>query len=238
MISIDTRAKELSANALRVKMRIAEACAHCRRDPRSVKLVWVSKMHPISDVEAAIQAGATEFGENKVQEAQRKFNTPRPGVTLHVIGPVQSNKWTKAAKIADWIHSVDSLDALKKYQAASYDSKKTLDVLFQVNTSQEATKSGLEMKDVEAFLLSLPPFLNIRYRGLMTIGVNSGNPEDSRKGFAWLRQMRDRMQFRGGIFSQFTELSIGMTDDLEIAIAEGSTLIRVGTAIFGARDYT
>jgi PLP dependent protein len=234
---MDSRAQELLQNAERVQERIQTACKSCGRDPSGVRLVWVSKMHPLPDVEAAVSVGARDFGENRVQEALEKFSVPRPGVTLHVIGPVQSNKWRKAAQVADWIHSVESLEALRKYDEVCRESGKILQVLIQVNTSREITKSGLHMENAEAFLASLPNLEFVRYRGLMTIGVNTGVPEDSRQGFAWLSALRDRMHAQGGIYAQFTELSMGMTDDLEVAIAEGSTMIRVGTAIFGARNY-
>lgn len=233
-----SRVEELRLQAEVVRARMDRACASCGRDPQSVRLLWVSKTHPITDVEAAISAGAREFGENKVQEALEKFSEARPGVSLHVIGPVQSNKWRKAASVAQWIHSVENLDALQKYNAVCVELGKSLDVLFQVNTSEEDSKSGLDMRNAEIFLEQLPAFPALRFRGLMTIGKNTGNPEDSRAGFAWLRQLRDRFYKRDDRFPQFTELSMGMTDDLEIAIAEGSTIVRVGTAIFGARNYS
>lgn len=232
-----TRVEELREHAQQVRGRIDKACVACGRDPLSVKLVWVSKTHPITDVEAAVQAGAVDFGENKVQEALEKFSVARPGISLHIIGPVQSNKWRKAASVAQWIHSVESMDALRKYDAVCAELGKTLDVLFQINTSEEESKSGLDMQNAEAFLQSLPKLERIRYRGLMTIGKNTGVAEDSRSGFAWLRNLRDAFLGKDERFAQFTELSMGMTDDLEIAVAEGSTMVRVGTAIFGARSY-
>jgi len=235
---MEDRVQELLSNAAHVQRRITDACTQCHRDPASVKLIWVSKTKPLSDVEAALFAGARDFGENKVQESVEKFSVVRPGVSLHVIGPVQSNKLRKAAQVAQWIHSVDSLESLRKYDAVCAELGKTLNVLFQVNTSGEATKSGLSMDNAEQFLSELPGFSHLRYCGLMTIGINTGLAEDSREGFAWLRQLRDRTQARGGDFAQFSELSMGMTDDLEVAIQEGATMVRVGTAIFGQRNYS
>jgi len=231
------RIVELASRASLVRKRIDDACISCGRSAASVRLVWVSKTHPIGDVEAAIVAGALDFGENKVQEGLDKFSVLRPGIELHLIGPVQSNKWRKAAGIAQWIHSVGSREELSKYDAICGELGKTLNVLVQINTSGEASKSGLCMENAEAFFENWPVFGNLKLRGLMTIGTNSGVPEDSRVGFAWLRGLRDRLQSRGGAFEFCTELSMGMTDDLEIAVAEGSTMVRVGTAIFGRRTY-
>lgn len=229
------RVDELQQNVALVHSRIEHACIQSQRDLQSVSLVWVSKTKPLSDVEAAIRAGAKHFGENRIQECQEKFAISRQEIELHVIGPVQSNKWRKAASLAQWVHSVDSLAALHKYQEVCLELGKTLQVLFQVNTSFETSKSGIALEAAADFLGSLPILSQIRYRGLMTIGVNSGVPEDARKGFRQLRQLRDQFQGLDQRFAEFSELSMGMTDDLEIAIAEGATLLRVGTAIFGRR---
>lgn len=232
------RAEELRQNALAIQQRIDQACCFASRDPQTVKLVWVSKTKPIEDVEAAIQAGAMDFGENRIQECLEKFSAPREMIQLHVIGPVQSNKWRKAAQLAHWIHSVDSLPALQKYQDVCLELGKTLDVLIQVNTSGEITKSGLDLSNAASFLESLPNLSQIRYRGLMTIGIHSGVAEDARAGFAALRSLRDSFKGKDPRFQDFSELSMGMTDDLEVAIAEGATMVRVGTALFGSRNYT
>ena len=232
-----SRIFELRDNVAHVQARIVAACNSCGRDPKSVTLVWVSKTRPVEDVEAAIAAGAVHFGENRVQECLEKFPLQRPGTELHVIGPVQSNKWRKAAQVAQWIHSVDSIDALRKYDEVSRELGKSLQVLFQVNVSEEQSKSGLSMAYAPVFLDSVPKFPNLRFRGLMTIGRNTGNLEDSRQGFHWLRELRDNYHAKGGHFCEFTEISMGMTDDLEVAVQEGSTLVRVGTALFGARHY-
>ncbi|HSQ42321.1 MAG TPA: YggS family pyridoxal phosphate-dependent enzyme [Fibrobacteraceae bacterium] len=233
-----SRSDELRQNAALVRQRINQACQAADRNSSDVKLLWVSKTHPISDVDDAIQAGATNFGENKVQEGLEKFSQRRPGVSLHIIGPVQSNKWRKAALVAQWLHTVDSVEALHKYETVCTEFGKTLEILFQVNTSEETAKSGLAMANAKTFLQNLPAFPHLHYRGLMTIGKNTGVAEDSRIGFAWLRNLRDELHKLGGSFANFTELSMGMSDDLEVAIAEGATWVRIGTAIFGARDYS
>jgi pyridoxal phosphate enzyme (YggS family) len=228
---------EMRAHRDALENRIAAACAKCNRPRGSVTLIWVSKFHPLASVENALVLGAKEFGENRVQEAVEKFTEKRPGVRCHVIGPVQNNKLKKAALVADCIHSIESVDAVEKLESVCAAAGKTLDILFQVNTSEEATKSGVSMAGAEAFLNSLPEPKHLRYVGLMTIGKNTGVAEDSREGFAFLRNLRDKMHAQGGKFKDFTELSMGMTEDLDVAIEEGATMIRVGTALFGERDY-
>ena len=220
-----------------LEARITEACKIAGRSRDAVKLVWVSKFHPAEAVENAIALGATDFGENRVQEAELKFSTPRTAldgsrVRCHVIGPVQSNKLKKAAIVADCIHSI-----------ASASQGKILDILFQVNAGEEETKSGLDVHEAEAFLESLETrgenaFPHLRFRGLMTIGKNTGVAEDSRECFAFLRNLQQKFLAKGGVFANFDQLSMGMTGDLEVAIEEGSTMIRVGTALFGERDYS
>ena len=225
----------------KLEARMANACAQSNRPSEDVKLVWVSKFHPMSAVENALALGATDFGENRVQEAVEKFSVKRPGIRCHIIGPVQSNKLKKAAFVADCIHSIASMEAVEKLEKVCAEADKTLDILFQVNAGEEATKSGLDIREAEPFLLSLEthaPCPHLRFRGLMTIGKNTGNAEDSRECFAFLRRLQQKFFARGGVFGAFDQLSMGMTGDLEVAIEEGATMIRVGTALFGERDYS
>ena len=253
---------EMREHLATLEARIAEACKIAGRSRESVKLVWVSKFHPAEAVENAISLGATDFGENRVQEAELKFSAPRMAkdgsrVRCHVIGPVQSNKLKKAAIVADCIHSIASIEAVEKLERVcaalpgENGAGKILDILFQVNAGEEETKSGLDVHEAEAFLNGLAEkagvatddgksenFPHLRFRGLMTIGKNTGVAEDSRECFAFLRGLRDKFLARGGAFAHFDQLSMGMTGDLEVAIEEGSTMIRVGTALFGERDYS
>ena len=253
---------EMREHLAALEARIAEACKIAGRSRESVKLVWVSKFHPAEAVENAISLGATDFGENRVQEAELKFSAPcmaKDGsrVRCHVIGPVQSNKLKKAAIVADCIHSIASIEAVEKLERVcaalpgENGAGKILDILFQVNAGEEETKSGLDVHEAEAFLNGLAEkagaatddgksenFPHLRFRGLMTIGKNTGVAEDSRECFAFLRGLRDKFLARGGAFAHFDQLSMGMTGDLEVAIEEGSTMIRVGTALFGERDYS
>ena len=246
--------EEMRTHLAALEARISSACKIAGRSRESVKLVWVSKFHPAEAVENAISLGATDFGENRVQEAELKFSTPRTAldgsrVRCHVIGPVQSNKLKKAAIVADCIHSIASIEAVEKLEKVcaalpgENGTGKTLDILFQVNAGEEETKSGLDVHEVEAFLNGLAArgetaFPHLRFRGLMTIGKNTGVAEDSRECFAFLRNLQQKFLAKGGVFVNFDQLSMGMTGDLEVAIEEGSTMIRVGTALFGERDYS
>ncbi|MCR5377586.1 MAG: YggS family pyridoxal phosphate-dependent enzyme [Fibrobacter sp.] len=254
--------EQMAAHLATLENRIGEACKIAGRSRDSVKLVWVSKFHPAEAVENAIALGATDFGENRVQEAELKFSTPRTAldgsrVRCHVIGPVQSNKLKKAAIVADCIHSIASIEAVEKLEKVcaalpgENGAGKILDILFQVNAGEEETKSGLDVHAAEAFLAELEKlsgassadgksekFPHLRFRGLMTIGKNTGVAEDSRECFAFLRNLQQKFLAKGGVFANFDQLSMGMTGDLEVAIEEGSTMIRVGTALFGERDYS
>ncbi len=234
-MSLPSEEMQLRFKALQARMEAA--CLECGRDLKIVKLIWVSKFQPQEAVETAILLGAKDFGENRVQEAVEKFGTPRSGICVHIIGPVQSNKLRKAATVADVIQTVADKETLLKLETICAELGKTIDVLFQVNTSEEDSKSGIAMNAVSAFFEELPETPHLCFRGLMTIGKNTGNPEDSRAGFAFLRETLIALQKRGGVFTEFTELSMGMTDDLEVAIEEGATMIRVGTALFGERGY-
>ncbi|MBR4399047.1 MAG: YggS family pyridoxal phosphate-dependent enzyme [Fibrobacter sp.] len=249
--------EEMREHLAALEARIADACKIAGRSRDSVKLVWVSKFHPAEAVANAIALGATDFGENRVQEAELKFSTPLTAkdgsrVRCHVIGPVQSNKLKKAAIVADCIHSIASIEAVEKLEkvCAALPGEngesgvgKILDILFQVNAGEEETKSGLDVHEAEAFLADLEArgqsaFPHLRFRGLMTIGKNTGVAEDSRECFAFLRNLQQKFLAKGGVFANFDQLSMGMTGDLEVAIEEGSTMIRVGTALFGERDYS
>ena len=240
--------EEMREHLAALEARISEACKIAGRSRDSVKLVWVSKFHPAEAVANAIALGATDFGENRVQEAELKFGQPLTAkdgsrVRCHVIGPVQSNKLKKAAIVADCIHSIASIEAVEKLEKVCATQDKVLEILFQVNAGEEETKSGLDIHEAENFLNDLEArganaFPHLRFRGLMTIGKNTGVAEDSRECFAFLRNLQQKFLAKGGAFTNFDQLSMGMTGDLEVAIEEGSTMIRVGTALFGERDYS
>jgi len=226
---------DLERNKRQIFERIERACKACGRSPAEVRLVWVSKTHPLSAVKEAVSLGACEFGENRVQEALEKFLPPIDNVICRIIGPVQKNKLRKAVSVAAAIDSIADLESVLKLEAICEEANKNLEILFQVNASEESTKSGLDMQSALDFLYALPEPKRLIYKGLMTIGKNTGKPEDSRICFAFLRNLRDKVLNTKPKFANFTELSMGMTDDLEIAIAEGSTMVRIGTALFGHR---
>ena len=226
----------MERNKQQIFERIENACRACGRGSGEVRLVWVSKTHPLSAVKEAIDLGAREFGENRVQEALEKFLPPMDNVICRIIGPVQKNKLKKAVSVASAIDSVADLESVLKLEALCEEANKNLEILFQVNTSEEATKSGLEMQSAFDFLQHLPQPKRLIYKGLMTIGKNTDNPEDSRVCFAFLKNLRDKVFNSAPKFASFTELSMGMTSDLEVAIAEGSTMVRIGTALFGKRN--
>ena len=239
---------EMREHLAALEARISEACKIAGRSRDSVKLMWVSKFHPAEAVANAIALGATDFGENRVQEAELKFSEPLTAkdgsrVRCHVIGPVQSNKLKKAAIVADCIHSIASIEAVEKLEKVCAAQDKILEILFQINAGEEETKSGLDVHEAENFLNDLEArgvnaYPHLRFRGLMTIGKNTGVAEDSRECFAFLRNLQQKFLAKGGAFANFDQLSMGMTGDLEVAIEEGSTMIRVGTALFGERDYS
>ena len=229
---------EMKSHLEILETRIKNACQKANRKRDEIKLIWVSKFHPTEAVENAITLGAKDFGENRVQEAEQKFSVKRPGIKCHIIGPVQSNKLKKAAIVADYIHSIANTEALEKLEHISAGQNKILNILFQINAGEEETKSGVDVSGAEDFLNSLKEYPHLNYKGLMTIGKNTGCAEDSRNCFAFLKNLQQKFYNRDSRFKNFTELSMGMTLDLEVAIEEGATMLRVGTALFGERDYS
>jgi pyridoxal phosphate enzyme (YggS family) len=232
----------LAKNAESVKAKINQICIDTSRDPEKISLIWVSKNHTKEAVETALELGAYHFGENRVQEALTKFDTELSKDyqrhEVHIIGPLQSNKIRKSVKVADWIHTVSSLKHLLKINEVAEEFNKKISVLFQVNASGESSKSGLSLGELPAFLDSLTTLESVDFRGLMTIGVNTGQAEDSRVFFKEIKKIQEFYLSKGACFSAFNQLSMGMSGDLEVAIEEGSTMLRIGTALFGKRDYS
>jgi pyridoxal phosphate enzyme (YggS family) len=169
----------METNKQKVFERIKKACEISKREPASVRLVWVSKMQTIFAVEKAMALGALEFGENRVQEALEKFLPQRDGIICRIIGAVQKNKLRKAVQVAQAIDSIADLESVLKLEALCEEANKNLEILFQVIASEEATKSGLSMQEAFDFLSALPEPKRLIYKGLMTIGKNTSNPEDS-----------------------------------------------------------
>ena len=223
-------------NLERVRTEIADACARAGRDAASVQLMAVSKMHPAEALLEAYEAGQRLFGENRVQEFQAKRALLGDAeLETHLIGPLQNNKTSKAAELFAAIDSLAELKTAQRLNSAAEALRKTLPVLVEVKLSPEESKHGLAPEELPAFLEALKPLTHLSVRGLMTVPPYSDDANEARPYFARLRALRDE---NIAAHPTLTELSMGMSHDFAVAIEEGSTCVRVGTAIFGARDYT
>lgn len=221
-----------------IRNRIADAAGRAGRPPESVRLIAVSKTHPIDAVRAAADAGQLDFGENKVQEALQKIAASTDTrLRWHLIGHLQSNKAKKAAAVVQSIHAVDSVDLLKKIDEAAGAAGRTVEVLVQVDLALEETKHGAPVADVPGIFAAAAGFQAASVVGLMLLPPLAENPEDARPWFARLRGLRNELADGGVPAGRLRELSMGMSHDFAVAIEEGATMVRVGTAIFGARDY-
>jgi len=221
-----SRADEIRANLVALERHIVAACDLASRPRHEVKLVAVTKTFPALDVVHAVAAGITDVGENKVQEAREKQPDVSATARWHLIGHLQSNKSKDAVRLFDVIQTVDSLELVEKLARVAESVGKRQDVMLQVNVGREAQKSGAEVSDVPALAKSVAAFPSLQLTGLMAIPP-AGEAEAMRPYFRELRSLRDDLGL--------PELSMGMTDDFEVAIEEGATIIRVGRAIFGAR---
>lgn len=221
-----------------VRARIADAAGRAGRKPDDVRLIAVSKTHTIDAVRAAADAGQIDFGENKVQEALKKISQSADmRLRWHLIGHLQSNKARKAAGVAGAIHAIDSIDLLNRVDQGAADAGRTVDVLIQVDLALEDTKYGAPVADVPAIVKASEGCTAARLAGLMLLPPLADNPEDARPWFRRLRALRDELVDSGAAADRLRELSMGMSHDFEVAIAEGATMVRVGTAIFGERHY-
>ena len=231
-------------NLMKVRERIELAALAAKREPEEIELLAVSKTFPATAVEEAMHAGQTAFGENYVQEGVEKIQQLaklRPWLVWHFIGPLQSNKTREVAEHFDWVHSVDRLKIAERLssQRGEFPDLAELQICVQVNVSEEDTKSGVSLADAEELCDAIAKLPNVILRGLMAIPALSADPSDQRQAFARVRECFKHIQitrFSNPGYQFFDTLSMGMSDDLEAAIAEGSTMIRVGTAIFGKRD--
>lgn len=227
----------IAANIQQVQERIARACAEAQRDVQSVTLLAVSKTFPSDTVREAAACGLRRFGENYVQEAIEKIQSLedlREQLEWHLIGPLQSNKTRVVAEHFDWVHSVDRLKIAERLSAQRSAHLPPLQLCLQVNISGEESKSGLApalVREVAHQVAALP---HVKLRGLMAIPEPAADPDAQRHPHRALRELMDTLN-RDGL--ALDTLSMGMTADLEAAILEGATIVRVGTAIFGKRDY-
>ena len=228
----------IAANLRAVRERIARAAARGGRSEPEVTLVAVSKTHPAERVREAFLAGQLEFGENKVQEGEAKIAalaSLRPaGLRFHLVGHLQSNKAKKAVALFDLIHSVDGLDLGRKLAAAAAEADKVQDVLVQADLASEATKHGVGEDALLSTLEGLRGLASLRVLGLMILPPFADDPETTRPYFRRLRELCYRAAAEGLLAG--SALSMGMSHDFEVAVEEGATLVRVGTAIFGERS--
>jgi PLP dependent protein len=223
-----------------IEERIAAACRRAGRPREEVRLMAVSKAHPVHAVVEAVEAGVTLFGENRVQEFERKrpeLGDSINGIEVHLIGHLQSNKSSKAAEIFSAVDTLDSLRLAERLNDAAGKLSRRLPVLIEIKLSNEATKTGLDPngRDLDELLDRAPGLPNLQVRGLMTVPPFDDNPDTARRCFLQLRQLRDELASRHTRLD-LAELSMGMSGDFEIAIEEGSTMVRIGTALFGARE--
>jgi len=225
--------QRISDNLEEVRARIAAACERAGRPLDSVRLLAVSKTVGPEFVRAAAACGQSCFGENRVQEAAAKIQECSERLQWHLIGHLQSNKAAQAARLFDWVHSVDSIKLLEALDRHAADAGRTLQVLIQVSVSGERAKSGLAPEAVPELLQRANTLHHVEIRGLMTLPPLSEDLEKTRPFFRRLRELRDEWAESLGI--ELPELSMGMTHDLAVAIEEGATFVRVGTGIFGAR---
>ena len=226
----------IAARLAEVRERIANAAARAGRSPSHVKLIAVSKTFGADVVREAASAGQIDFGENKVQEGQAKRAvTSDLKIVWHLIGHLQSNKAKKAAAEFDVIHSVDSADLVKKLDAAAAAAGRRLTLLAQADLAHEATKHGAAEAELLSIFEAAAGCTAVALSGLMIIPPAVDDPEQARPWFRRLREIRDGLLARGVDRNSLTELSMGMSHDYEIAIEEGATMVRVGTALFGPR---
>ena len=228
---------QIPARLSEIRARIGDAAARAGRSAKTVRLIAVSKTFPFDAVRAAADAGQTDFGENRVQEALQKIAlSTEMQIRWHLIGHLQSNKAKKAVEGFAAVHSVDSSDLLRRLDMAAVAAGKTPDCLIQVDLALEETKHGAPLDQVPQIFDAASKCEAVRVRGLMLLPPWADDPEFARPWFRQLRQLRDALVSRGVAPEMLSELSMGMSHDFEVAIEEGATMVRIGTAIFGSRS--
>lgn len=237
MAHVDSAEVALAEQLARVRARIAAAAERSGRSADDVTLIAISKTHPSAVVSKAIELGATDIGENRVQEAEEKINeVGRERARWHLVGHLQANKARRAVNLFDVIHSLDSTDLARRLDRLCVEEgRDKLPVLIQVDLGHEETKSGVEETELQQLVEGLRGLSRVELIGLMTLPPFFENPEHNRPFFRKLRDLRDQLTKRGAFGDHKGELSMGMTNDFEVAIEEGATMVRVGTAIFGER---
>ncbi|MBI4417748.1 MAG: YggS family pyridoxal phosphate-dependent enzyme [Ignavibacteriales bacterium] len=223
----------IAQNIEQLKRRVAEACARVGRDAEDVRIVAVSKTFGVELIKKAFEAGLVDFGENYVQELREKMErlSGKP-VRWHFIGHLQTNKVKYIINSVRLIHTLDSVRLAEELQKRATGP---VDVLVEVHTTDEATKTGVDPRDVVPLVREVVRLQNVRICGLMTMGPFSDTPEDSRPSFRMLRELRAKVESENIPNVRMQHLSMGMTHDFEVAVEEGATILRIGTAIFGGR---
>lgn len=225
-------------NLNEIKTRIQAACERTARNPEEITLIAVSKTKPNEAIIDACTAGQLHFGENRMQELQDKMESIElPGIQWHMIGTLQSNKIKYFANRVDWIHSVSKAKYLDEIDKRAASAKRIINVLIQVNISREDQKSGCEVSELAEILEHARSLDHINIKGLMGMATFTDDPEDVRHEFTLLRKTLEGHKHLNGANIDLKELSMGMSGDFEVAIEEGATMVRVGSAIFGSRNY-
>ena len=224
-------------NYKKIRQEIDKTARQCGRDPSEITLIAVSKTKPLSDIEQLIDIGVEDYGENKVQELCDKYDNVSRPVRFHLIGHLQTNKVKYVVDKACLIHSVDSVKLAKEIQKEACKKNIIAEILIEVNVAEEETKFGLTVNEVIPFIEEISSYPNIHVNGLMTIAPFVENPDDNRKYFRTLNQLSLDIISKNIDNVNMSILSMGMTNDYKVAIEEGATMVRVGTAIFGTRNY-
>ncbi len=217
----------IKENYSALQKEIAQTCTRIHRNPKEITIVAVSKGYPISKIREAVECGLHDIGENRVQELEEKFpDLKKLGADIHFIGHLQGNKVKSAVEMSDYIHSVDSLDLLRKIHYAALDMDKVQNIFLQVNTSGEKQKYGMKPQEVESLLTTMKnlPYGNVKFIGLMTMAPLTENAEIARECFRILFDVKEHLNLH--------HLSMGMSNDFRVAIEEGATVLRIGTKIF------
>lgn len=228
---------EIAGNYIEVKERVERAAVKSGRKPGDVILIAVSKTKPVSLIKQAVEAGAHRLGENKVQEIMEKYDS-LPGVEWHLIGHLQTNKVKYIIDKVKMIHSVDSLKLAEEIDKRAKQHNTHMDVLIEVNIGGEESKSGVAPEAAEKLCLDISKLENVHIKGLMTVAPIVENPEDARVYFRKMNKLFVDIGAKNYDNISMSYLSMGMTHDFEIAIEEGANIVRVGTAIFGKRNYS
>lgn len=225
----------IEKNIVSIRERIAAAALRSGRDPRNVRLMAVTKTVDDDRIAEAVEIGVDIIGENYIQEARRKIEMLGKRIEWHMIGHLQSNKAKYAVQFIDMIHSIDRIALAKEIDRRAKGADRTMKVLIEVNLSREESKSGIVKEEILPFVQAIAPLSNLSIQGLMTMPPWSSDPEDSRPYFSELRALSARVAEAhiDGVF--MNELSMGMTDDYEVAVEEGTTIVRIGRGIFGER---